>query len=166
LAGRAWVSALFPLSFREIPDFNLLTYLNTGGLLRIYGNLDAHEELQSYVSTYLKEEIQAEAITRNVKAFAEFLDLIALSNGAEINYESFASDSQVSPATLKNYVQILEDTLLGFSLPGFNKKRKRKATSRAKHYLFDLGVTNTLTKTGIIQEHGALFGHAFEHFII
>jgi len=166
LAGRAWVASLFPLSSREIPQFDLLTYLNTGGLPHIYANPYAAEELQSYVGTYLKEEIQAEAITRNIQAFAEFLDLIALSNGKEINYESFASDSQVSPTTLKNYVQILEDTLLGFSLPGYTKTQKRKAISRAKHYLFDIGVTNTLSKKGLIQEKSSLFGDAFEHFIV
>ncbi len=166
LAGRAWVASLFPLTWREIPHFDLLSYLNTGGLPHIYANPNAREDLQSYVGTYLKEEIQAEAITRNIKAFAEFLDMIALSNGTEINYESFASDSQVSPATLKNYVQILEDSLLGFSLPGFNKTKKRKAISRAKHYLFDIGVSNTLAKTGSIQEKSPLFGNAFEHFIV
>lgn len=166
LAGRAWVASLFPLTWREIPNFDLLSYLNTGGLPHIYANPYAHEELQSYISTYLKEEIQAEAITRNIQAFAEFLDVIALSNGAEINYESFASDSQVSPATLKNYVQILEDTLLGFSVPGYTKTKKRKAISRAKHYLFDVGITNALSKRGLIREKSQLFGYAFEHFII
>lgn len=79
----------------------------------------------------MREEIQAESLTRNLRAFAEFLDLIALSNGSEINYESLASDSQVSADTLRNYFQILEDTLIGFRLRGFTKTKIRKATSRA-----------------------------------
>lgn len=105
-------------------------------------------------------------MVRQVAAFSEFLDLIALSNGQEINYESFASDCQVSPGTLKNYFQILEDTLIGFRLPGYTKTRKRKATSRSKHYLFDIGVTNSLCSRGLISERTELFGNALEHFII
>jgi predicted AAA+ superfamily ATPase len=166
LAGRAWEANLFPLTYREIPDFNLLRYLNDGGLPHVYPSSDSIEELESYVSTYLREEIQAEALTRNIAAFARFLDVIALANGQEINYENLASDCAVSTSTLKNYVQILEDTLLGMKLPGYTKTKKRKAISRAKHYLFDLGVTNILCKRPEIKLGSELFGNAFEHFII
>ncbi|MBT3225144.1 MAG: ATP-binding protein [Deltaproteobacteria bacterium] len=166
LAGRAWRADLFPLSFSEVPDFNLLGYLNTGGLPQIYNNPEAEGELESYVGTYLKEEIQAEALTRNIEAFAEFLDAIALSNGKEINYESLASDCQVSTSTLKNYIQVLEDTLIGFRLPGFRKTKIRKAISRSKHYLFDIGVVHNLCQRSEIKPKSELFGEAFEHFII
>ncbi len=166
LAGRAWRADLFPLSFSEIPNFDLLGYLNTGGLPHIYNNPEAEEELESYVGTYLKEEIQAEALTRNIGAFAEFLDTIALSNGKEINYESLASDCQVSTSTLKNYIQVLEDTLIGFRLPGFKKTKIRKAISRSKHYLFDVGIVNNLCQRSTIKPKSELFGDAFEHFII
>jgi predicted AAA+ superfamily ATPase len=166
LAGRAWLASLFPLSFSEIKKFDLLTYLNTGGLPQIYGQPEAAEELNNYINVYLREEIKAEALTRNVSAFSEFLDLVALSNGQEINYESFASDCQTSPGTLKNYFQILEDTLIGFKLPGYTKTKKRKAISRSKHYLFDIGVTNYLCQRGKISAGNELFGFVFEHFII
>ena len=63
---------------------------------------------------YLKEEIQNEALTRKVVQFSEFLDLIALSNGEEISYQSIAGDCGVSPNSIKNYIQILEDTLVAF----------------------------------------------------
>jgi predicted AAA+ superfamily ATPase len=118
------------------------------------------------VNTYLKEEVQEEALTRNLSAFAFFLDAIALSNGSEVNYESLASDCGVSPGTLKNYIGILSDTLLGFSLPGFCRTKKRKAISRSKHYLFDIGVTNQICRRGEIKTGSELFGNAFEHFII
>lgn len=166
LAGRAWEARLFPLVSREIPDFDLLRYLNRGGLPPMYGSLDFREELRSYVDTYLREEVQAEAVSRNIQAFAEFLDVIALANGQEINLESLASDCQVSPGTIRNYLQVLEDTLLGFSLKGFTKTRKRKAIARCKHFLFDLGVTNHLCRRGEILEKSDTFGPAFEHFII
>ncbi len=166
LAGRARDARLFPLTSREIHGFDLLRLLNHGGLPDIYDSDEPDEDMASYVSTYLQEEIKAEAVTRNVGAFAEFLDVIALANGQEVNYEGFASDLQVSTGTLRNYLQILEDTLIGFRVPGYVKTKKRKATSRAKHYLFDLGVTRFLARTGNIQERSKAFGDAFEHFLI
>ena len=166
LAGRAWQAHLFPLSWSEIPQFNLIKYLNRGGLPSIYDSSDYQEELNAYVSLYLREEIQNEALTRNIQAFAEFLDSIALSNGQEINYENLSRDLQASVGTVRNYIEILNDTLLGFSLPGYVKTKKRKAITRAKYYLFDLGVVNTLCHRGLIKKRSELFGKAFEHFII
>ena len=166
LAGRAWQANLFPLSWSEIPQFSLMKYLNRGGLPSIYDSSDYQEELDAYVSLYLREEIQSEALTRNVQAFAEFLDSIALSNGQEINYENLSRDLQASVGTVKNYIEILNDTLLGFPLTGYVKTRKRKSITRAKYYLFDLGVVNTLCRRGLIKKRSELFGRAFEHFII
>jgi len=166
LAGRAWSAALFPLTWLEIPKFNLTQYLNQGGLPGIYNKPHYKEELEAYVSLYLKEEIKNEALTRNVQAFSEFLDFIALSNGQEINYEGFSKDLQISPSTLKNYIEILDDTLLGFKLSGYTKTKKRKSISRYKYYLFDIGVTNILCQQGSIKQKSELFGKCFEHFII
>ena len=166
LGGRAWRADLYPLSWVEISDFDLTKHLNQGGLPTVYTSLDYDEELRNYIGLYLKEEIKNESLTRNVPAFAEFLDAIALSSGEEINYESFSNDLQVSPSSLKNYIEILNDTLVGFPLPGYTKTKKRKAITRAKYYLFDLGVTNALCQRPFIEEKKELFGKAFEHFII
>lgn len=166
LAGRAWQAELYPLVYHEIPNFDLNIYLNTGGLPQIYSNALASEELRSYVSTYLQEEIYQEALTRNLNSFSKLLDVIALTNGQEINYQSLASDCGVSPMTLKNYLEILSDTLIGFQLPGYTKTKKRKGINRAKHYLFDIGITNQLCQRGKINPKSELFGSAFEHFII
>jgi len=166
LAGRAWWAELFPLTSKEIPDFDLMTYLNRGGLPAVYPSDDYAEELWAYTALYLKEEIQNEALTRKVAQFSEFLDLMALSNGEEISYQSIAGDCGVSPNSIKNYIQILEDTLVAFQLKAFTKTRKRKAISRSKLYLFDIGVTNSLAKRGEIIKGSELFGKAFEHFIL
>jgi predicted AAA+ superfamily ATPase len=166
LAGRAWQAELFPLIYREIPDFDLLLYLNAGGLPHVYGNPMAKEELRSYVHTYLQEEIHNEALTKKLSSFTQLLDLIALSNGKEINFQSLASDCGVSAVTLKNYIEILSDTLIGFVLPGYVKTKKRKAISRGKFYFFDIGVANTLSRAGEIYSGSALFGNSFEHFIL
>lgn len=166
LAGRAWWAELFPLTSNEIPDFDLLTYLNRGGLPVIYPSSEYIEELRAYTSLYLKEEIQNEALTRKIVQFAEFIELIALSNGEEINFHSIGSDCGVSPNSIKNYIQILEDTLIAFQLKAFTKTKKRKAIFRSKLYFFDIGVTNSLANRGEIFENSELFGKALEHFII
>lgn len=166
LAGRAWSASLFPLTSSEITDFNLLRCLNYGSLPQVYTSKYPLEELESYVGTYLQEEIKAEAVTRNIQAFSEFLDIIALANGNEVNYASLAGDCQVSTGTLKNYIQILEDTLLGFRLKPFVKTKKRKSISRSKFYLFDIGVTNYLANRSEIKMKSKEFGEAFEQFIL
>jgi len=166
LAGRAWWAELFPLTSQEIPEFDLLTYLNRGGLPAVYPSEDYIEELRAYAALYLKEEIQNEALTRKVAHFSEFLDLMALSNGEEISYQSVAVDCGVSPNSVKNFIQILEDTLVAFQLKAYTKTRKRKAISRAKFYFFDIGVTNSLAGRGEIKSGSELFGKVFEHFIL
>jgi predicted AAA+ superfamily ATPase len=166
LAGRAWWAELLPLTSQEIPEFDLMAYLNRGGLPAIYPSEDYIEELRAYTALYLKEEIQNEALTRKVVHFSEFLDLMALSNGEEINYQSVAVDCGVSPNSVKNFIQILEDTLVAFQLKAYTKTRKRKAISRGKFYFFDIGVTNSLAGRGEIQSGSELFGKAFEHFIL
>lgn len=157
---------MFPLTSKEIPDFDLLTYLNRGGLPSVYPSNDYVEELRAYTALYLKEEIQNEALTRKVARFSEFLDLMALTNGQEISYQSIAGDCGVSANSIKNYIQMLEDTLVAFQLKAFTKTLKRKAISRSKLYLFDIGVTNSLANRGEIMDGSELFGNAFEHFIL
>ena len=166
LGGRAREARLFPLVSAEIGEINLETIINHGGIPDIYNSDQPDEDLAAYVDTYLREEIKAEAVTRQIAAFVEFLDACAISNGQEINYESMASDLQIAPSTLKNYFQILEDTLIGFRLKGFTETKKRKAAVRAKHYLFDLGVARHLARQGLITVGSKALGDAFEHFII
>ncbi len=165
LAGRAFQANLLPLTSQEIPDFDLLTYLNTTGLPEFYGQQEAHEYLKAYVGTYLQEEIKAESLTRNLSGFIRFLEIVALCNGEEINYTNIASDCGIAARTVEAYFSILNDTLIGFSIPPFLATTKRKAITRAKYFLFDIGVVNSLTKRGHIEFKSELFGRAFEHFI-
>lgn len=165
LGGRAWMMHFFPLIAREIPSFSLLTYLNTGGLPRIYNTEDPAASLEAYVNLYLREEILAEGLTRNLSGFARFLDIIGLTSGEELNFEAIASDSGNQARTVQNYVQVLEDTLLGFQVPPFLATRKRKAITRSKFYLFDVGIANFLAKRFDIRLQSDAFGRAFEHFL-
>jgi len=166
LGGRAREAQLHPLASPEIPDFDLLTYLNRGGIPRIFSSTEPHEDLRSYANLYLREEIQAEALVRRVEQFARFMDVIALQNGEELNYQNLSSDCGVPARTLHNYLQILEDTLLGFPMHAFRATKKRKAISRSKFFLFDVGVTNALAQRAEIRPRSELFGKCFEHFLI
>lgn len=165
LGGRARQALLHPLCFPEIPDFDLLSYLNRGGIPRILPRTDYQEELRGYASLYLREEIAAEALVRRIGPFARFLDVMALQNGEELNYEGLASDCGVPARTLQNYVQLLEDTLIGFPVHSFQATRKRKAIARSKFFLFDVGVANIMAQRGEIRPRSELFGKCFEHFL-
>jgi predicted AAA+ superfamily ATPase len=165
LAGRAWQAELFPLTSQEIPKFNLEKYLRYGGLPAVYKSEEPEEELYAYVNTYLKEEIQAEALVRKLPSFLRFLQMMAVTNGEVLNFSSIANDSGVPATTIREYYQILEDTFIGFLVPAWQKSIKRKPVSTAKFYLFDIGVRNTLAQIKHIERNSELFGKAFEHFV-
>ena len=166
LGGRALRYELYPLVSGEIPNFNLLRALNHGLLPRHYLAEDAQPMVHAYLGDYLKEEIAAEALSRNVPAFARFLEAASFSNGEIVNYQNVAAECGVSSHTVKEYFQILEDTLLAYSIPSFRKRPKRRVIHAPKFYFFDVGLANVLLKRGKIAYRGEAFGRAFEHFIL
>ena len=166
LAGRAWQTNLFPLTSKEIENFNLEHYLLHGGLPAVYGSKYPQEELYAYVETYLREEIQAESLVRKIPSFSRFLKVSALTSGQILNFTNIASDAAVPTSTIREYYHILEDTLIGFIVPAWTKSVKRKAISAAKFYYFDIGVRNTLAEIKNIDPNSKLYGQAFEHFIM
>lgn len=165
LGGRALRYELHPLSYPEIPDFELDRALNHGLLPPHYLCEDPGPLLKAYVGTYLSEEVAAEALTRNVPAFARFLEIAAICNGEIVNYQNVASDCGVSRPTAAAYFQILTDTLVGRFLPSFRKRPKRRVIQAPKFYLFDVGLANVLLKRGRVEPGGETFGRAFEHWI-
>ena len=165
LAGRVWDARMFPLIYREIPDFNLSRYLQYGGLPAVYLSEYPEEELGAYVNTYLKEEIMAEGLIRRLPPFSRFLKTIALANGEMINFTKLANDCQVPPSTVTEYVGLLEDTLVGSLLPAWIESRKRKAIKTGKFYFFDPGITHMLAGTETLDRNSNLYGKSFEQFI-
>lgn len=165
LGGRALRYELYPLVSVEIPKFDLLRALNNGLLPRHYDALNPKKMLSAYIGSYLRDEIAAEAQVRDVPSFSRFLETAALTNGEMVNYSNIANDTNVSATTVKEYFQILEDTLLGRYLPSFQKKPKRRVISSPKFYLFDVGIVNALLHRGKIEPGSELYGKAFEHFI-
>ena len=165
LGGRALRYELYPLISQEIPDFDLNRALNNGLLPKHYISKNPQKLLSAYIGRYLRDEIVAEARIRNVSSFSRFLEIAALTNGEIVNYTNIASDCGVSTPTVKEYFQILEDTLIGRFLPSFQNKPKRRVVNAPKFYLFDVGIANYLVSKRKIEKGTEAFGKAFEHFI-
>lgn len=165
LAGRAWIAHLHPLVFAEVGPGRLVDRLNRGSLPAILDSERPREDLKAYVGTYLTEEIRAEGLTRSIENFSRFLEVAATCNGEQINYAAVGSDAGVPPRTVREYFQILEDTLIGYQLPAFRKTVKRKPVAKSKFYFCDVGVANTLLKRGEIQPGSEIFGRALEHLL-
>ena len=166
LGGRAWRYEMFPLVTAELEDVNLLRVLNHGMIPDHYLRDNYQKSLSGYVRDYLKEEVFAEGLTRNIPAFARFFDAVGYMHGELTNYSNIARDCGVDAKTVKEYYQILVDTLLGRIVEPFKRRQSRQIITKApKFYLFDVGVAGAMTKRHISEERGELFGKAFEHFI-
>lgn len=165
LGGRALRYELYPLSYSEVPDFDLLKALNHGLLPRHYDAEDARLMLDAYIGSYLEDEIVAETKIRNIEGFSRFLRQAAFSNGEIVNYSNIAAESGVSSPSVKDYFQILEETMLGRFVQAYRKRPKRRVVQAPKFYLFDIGVANQLLNRRQIDWPSTDFGHAFEHFI-
>ncbi|PRY94377.1 putative AAA+ superfamily ATPase [Marinilabilia salmonicolor] len=165
LGGRALRYELYPLVSCEIPDFDLIRALNNGLLPRHYLSDEPERLISAYIGSYLQDEIMAEARIRKVSTFSRFLETAAFSNGEMVNYSRIASECGVSAPTIKEYFQILVDTLTGSFLPSFQKRPKRRVIHAPKFYYFDVGIVNYLLKRGEIKPRSEMFGNAFEHFI-
>ena len=168
LGGRAWQYHFYPLTFAEIPDFDLLRALCHGLIPNHYLSLESHiaDHLQAYVELYLTDEIRNEGLVRNLAGFARFLDVVGICNGEMINFNSIARDCGIDRNTVHAYYQILVDTLLGYFLYPFRKRIKRDLiTATPKFYLFDVGIAHYLARNQITALAGSLAGKRFEHYI-
>lgn len=166
LGGRAVRHELFGFVSRELGrDFDLVRMLNRGYLPRHYLGSSPAGRLRAYVDDYLKEEITAEGLIRNLPAFSGFLAAAALSDGELVNFATIARDCGVSGPTVKEYFQILVDTLLGRFLPAYTARPKRRVILAPKFYFADVGVVNLLAKRGTLRPGSELFGKAFENWV-
>ncbi len=165
LGGRALRYELFPLSSTEIPDFNLIKALNSGLIPRHYDAKKSEILLAAYIGSYLEDEIIAETKIRNAQVFSKFLEKAAFSNGEILNYTNIATDCGVSSPVIKEYFNILNETMLGSFVEVYKKKPKRRVISSPKFYFFDVGIVNFLLKRKNIEPGTESFGLAFEHFI-
>jgi len=165
LGGRAWEARLFPLVSSEIEDFDLNRYLRFGGLPHVYRSSAPDEELRAYASLYLREEIMAEGIVRDLPRFSRLLKVASLSNGLQINFTKLASDVGCAPSTAIEHFRILEDTLIGFFIEPWRPSQNRKEATKAKFYFFDTGVAHTLAGTETLDRNSNLYGRALEQLV-
>lgn len=172
LAGRAYTYSLFPLTPEELgTSFDLNQHLSFGGLPHVWNVQEDKERvlyLRSYITTYLKEEIAEEQIIRKLEPFTKFLQVAAQASGKLINYSKISKDVGVSDQTVKTYFQIMEETLLGFILPAFDKSVRKSQGKTPKFYLYDTGVLRALWRTvdQPLYESNYQYGNLFEHFVI
>jgi uncharacterized protein len=166
LAGRALMRQFHPLCYAELGEaLNLHKALACGLLPSMYLDKDPIEALEVYAGTYLKEEVVAEGAARNIPAFSRFLEVAALYNGQLLNYTNVANDSQVAVSTVRDYYQVLEDTLLGKQLLAWTGSKKRKAIAVSKFYFFDTGVARILQGRRTLDRNSSDFGEAFETYL-
>jgi predicted AAA+ superfamily ATPase len=166
LGGRALKAILYPLVSAEIPDFDIHKAVRYGTLPRHYLISDPWKRLGAYIGVYLNEEIREEALSRNLKTFSRFMEIAAFSNGEIVVYKNIAQDCGIDYRTVKDYFEVLTDTLVGYMLPSFTHTKKRSGIQSPKFYYFDVGIANYLRNRRNIQLGSVDFGHAFEHFII
>lgn len=166
LGGRALRSVLYPLVSAEIPEFDFMRAVRNGMIPRHYTVENPQRRLQAYIGDYLNEEIRAEALSRNLSLFARFLEIAARCSGEIIVYNNIAQDCGVSAPTVKEYFNILEQTMIGYLTPSFTATEKRRAILAPKFYYFDVGIVNYLLKRRNIIQGSEEFGHAFEHLLI
>ena len=168
LGGRAWRFSMHPLTSVEIGNIELLRVLNQGLIPDHYLQEpeQAKMSLKAYVDDYLKEEIIAEALVRNIPSFTRFMDALPYSMGELTNYSDIARDCAVDAKTVREYFQILVDTLIAYRIDPFKKRQSRQVITKSpKYYLFDVGVASYMCKRWVHEEKGEQFGKAFEHFI-
>lgn len=167
LGGRAGRIDFHPLVFPEIKDtgFTLEEVFYTGLLPSFFRKEESDELLSDYVNLYVSEEIDKEAVVRNLPSFWNFLEIAARQSGEIVNYSNVSRDIGISSVSVQEWYRILVDTLIGFEVPPYRKSVKRKPNSASKFYLFDTGVTRKLQNLSVVEEGSPDFGRYFENYI-
>lgn len=170
LAGRALTYRLYALTAEEVvSDFDLAQAVKYGMLPEVLNSTTDEEKtryLLSYIETYLKEEIMAEGLTRNLAGFARFLQVASFSVGSILNVSEIAREIMIDRKVVENYFSILDDLMLGIRIPVFTKRAKRKLVAKPKFYLFDTGVYQSLRPRNILDSESEVGGAALENLFL
>ncbi len=166
LGGRAVRFEMFGLVSAEAgPDFDCRRFVNHGILPAHYAMADPGRRLRAYVEDYLREEVAQEGLVRNLASFHDFLRAAALSDTEIVNCENISRECGVSAKTVHEHYQILVDTLLGYYVPAFTEKEKRRVIRAPKFYFKDVGSVNQMNRRGKMEPGHPSFGKAFENWI-
>lgn len=166
LGGRALVRSLHPFMASELEDkFDLKKALHTGLVPLVVSSQNPKDSLNTYITLYMKEEIQMEGLVRNIGNFARFLEAISFSHGSLLNISNVARECEVERKTVQGYIEVLYDLLMAYSLPVFAKRAKRAVVQHPKFYFFDAGVFRTLRPSGPLDQPGEIDGPALEGLV-
>ena len=166
LAGRAVQCHLHPFMAAELAEqFSMAHALRYGLIPLISLSKNPEQKMEAYLSLYLKEEVHMESLVRNIGSFSRFLEAISFSHASILNLNNIARECQVSRKLAENYLEILEDLLLSFTIPVFTKRSKRVMTTHPKFYLFDAGVFTVLRPKGILDQTSEIHGLALEGLV-
>lgn len=163
LAGRALTYHMHPLTATEIGEsFDLNKALSTGLLPLSYLDRDSTAFLESYIATYLREEVLQEGLVRNIGAFSRFMEIASFSQGNQLNLSNMAREVGISRKIIAGYFDILEDLLMGVQIPCFTKRAQRSLVQHPKFYYFDAGVFRQLRPRGPLDTPEEIGGAAVE----
>ena len=166
LGGRAAHLSMHPYMAAELGnEFSLEGALHYGMLPVVLSSQDRENQIQAYSGVYLREEVQAEGLVRNVGSFARFMEAVSFSHGSVLNLSNVSRECHVNRATLEGYLSILEDLLLAWRLPVFTRKAKRELASLPKFYFFDTGVFRANRPKGPLDAPAEIEGAALEGLV-
>lgn len=166
LGGRALLRTMPPFFATELGDsFSLEKALKVGMLPMVWEAENPLEKVLNYVGVYLREEVIAEGLVRQVGDFARFLEVASFSHGNLLNATEIAREAQVKRSTVDNYLQIIDDLLISFRLPVFTRRAKRELVTHQKFYYFDAGVFRSLRPRGPLDKEAELEGPALEGLV-
>ena len=165
LGGRALVWNFHPFMFSELEALTLNDALRFGSVPLIVAADHPIHALNTYIHTYISEEVQAEALTRNIENFYRFLEVMSFSHGALLNKSNIARESQVSRRIVDSYVNILHDLLIAFQIPVFARRAKRAVVAHSKFYFFDTGVFRVVRPAGPLDRSTEIEGVGLEGLV-
>ena len=172
LAGRAALRHLFPLQPRELGEaYDEIQFLRFGGLPAVWNaptDTEREDFLRAYAFAYLREEIQAEQVVRNLDPFRRFLEVAAQNSGKILNHARIARVVGSDPKTIQAWYGVLEDTLLGFYVDGYHPSVRKQLRQAPKFYLFDTGVIRALSRMLQVppMPGTSYFGELFENQVV
>ncbi len=166
LAGRVITKTLHPFLLSELlMDYSFDKALENGLLPIVISSMSPNEVLDTYISLYIREEVQYESLVRNIGNFSRFLEAASFSHASILNISNIARECQVERKVVENYISILEDILISFRLPVFSRRAKRIMVSHPKFYFFDAGVFTTLRPKGPLDSPQEISGAALEGLV-
>ena len=166
LAGRALLTTMHPFMAAELGGaFSLDRALALGLVPLVVDAAEPEAALRSYAALYVREEVQAEGLVRNVGAFSRFLEAVSFSHAGVLNLSNLARECQVERKTAAGYLEVLQDLLLAFTLPVFTRRAQRRLSTHPKLYLMDAGLFRSLRPRGPLDRPEELAGAALEGLV-